>query len=204
MDKQEFLKELSKGLSSMDGEEKGRVLDYYAELIDDKVETGKSEAKAIEEFGEISALVADILEEREERTPFAAQKELSTGAKVGWILLLVLGSPVWLSLGIAVLAVLFSVFVSLWAVLVSLYAAAVGMMAAGALYLVPSVVLAFTKSLPVGMVQTGVCFLCMGLGLLLFLAMWMLTVPLARLTVRCCRMVKNGTLSLFRRKAVAQ
>lgn len=45
--------------------------------------------------------------------------------KLGWwvMLLLVLGSPVWLSLIIAAFAVLLSLYVSLWSVIISLWAA---------------------------------------------------------------------------------
>ncbi|MBQ2237179.1 MAG: hypothetical protein II317_03625, partial [Clostridia bacterium] len=38
------------------------------------------------------------------------------------IVLLILGSPIWLSLGLAVFAVILSLYISLWAVIISLWA----------------------------------------------------------------------------------
>ncbi len=51
MKKKEFLKKLKKGLAPMGGYERQRVLDYYDEMISDRVENGKTEEEAVAELG---------------------------------------------------------------------------------------------------------------------------------------------------------
>ena len=50
MKKKEFLKKLKKGLAAMGGYERQRVLDYYDEMISDRIETGKTEEEAVAEL----------------------------------------------------------------------------------------------------------------------------------------------------------
>ena len=91
------------------------------------------------------------------------------GKRLRWweILLLVLGSPVWLSLIIAVAAVIFSLWISLWSVVISLYATAValGASAIGCLLAV-----FFTFDVPgSAAVALGAALICAGLTILIFM-----------------------------------
>lgn len=63
MKKKEFLKKLKKGLAPMGGYERQRVLDYYDEMISDRIETGKTEEEAVAELGSPESVVENILAE---------------------------------------------------------------------------------------------------------------------------------------------
>ena len=122
MNKKEFLSELSKklsGLSCADAEER---LNFYSEMIDDRMEEGLSEEEAVAAIGSLE----DIATQISEQAPVAeADKEKKTRPKRTWrtwkTILLAVGSPVWVSLLIAVAAVVFSLWISAWAVVVSLW-----------------------------------------------------------------------------------
>ena len=91
-------------------------LNFYSEMIDDRMEEGLTEEEAVAAVDDLDEIAADM-------PPAKMEKEKADRRLEIWeIVLLVLGSPVWLSLGIAVVAVVFSLYVSLWAVLLSLWA----------------------------------------------------------------------------------
>ena len=90
------------------------------------------------------------------------------GAKLssGEILLLVLGSPLWLSLLIAAAAVVISLYASLWAVVISLWAAFVSVVAGAFAGVVGGAFLTFANaSSSIFMIGAGI--FCIGAAILL-------------------------------------
>ena len=63
MNKTDFLENLKKGLGSISGNERQSVLDYYDEMISDRVENGKTEEEAVAELGSPESVVENILAE---------------------------------------------------------------------------------------------------------------------------------------------
>ena len=61
MTKQEFLKGLEKSLAGLPGEDIQKSLDFYGELIDDRVEDGLSEEDAVSQTGDIKEIAEQIL-----------------------------------------------------------------------------------------------------------------------------------------------
>ncbi len=122
MSKQEFLARLRKGLSGLPQSDVEERLTFYSEMIDDRTEEGFSEEEAVAAVGAVEDIVAQITAD----IPFVkiAKERLKPKRRLNaWtIVLLVIGSPIWLSLGIAVLAVVLTVYISLWTVIVSLWA----------------------------------------------------------------------------------
>lgn len=122
MNKQEFLTQLRKGLSGLPQNDIEERLTFYSEMIDDRMEEGLSEEEAVLAVDSVDKIVTQVIAE----TPLAkiAQERIKSKRRLntGEIILLVLGSPIWLSLGIAAFAVIFSLYISLWAVIISLWA----------------------------------------------------------------------------------
>lgn len=61
MNKKQFLKELEKQFSSVSPEEKRKMLEYYSEIIDDKIDDGKTEAQAVSELNSPLKILEDYL-----------------------------------------------------------------------------------------------------------------------------------------------
>lgn len=170
MNKLEFLGKLEKGLRGLPDDVIDSTVDYYSEMIDDRVEAGEDEAEAVAEIGNIDEIVSRTLSEIPlpklmcERV--IPKKKLTTLSLV----LIIIGSPVWLSLGVAAAAIIFAVYVSLWSVVVSLCAVFVSV-AAMVPYSILAAVLAFARggALP-GAAWIGVGLVCAGLAVLLFMA----------------------------------
>jgi DUF4097 and DUF4098 domain-containing protein YvlB len=69
MNKDTFLNELAKNLSTLSEQERNKVLDYYREMICDEVENGKSEETVIQDFGSPHDIAAQICAEYSKARP---------------------------------------------------------------------------------------------------------------------------------------
>lgn len=123
MNKAEFTQQLTNSLAGLSQYDLSRSVDYYTEMIDDRVEDGMTEEEAVAALGSIDEIRSKILEEvpitkivKEKITP-----KRSFGA--GEIILLVLGSPVWLPLLLAGIIVCLAIYITFWSIIFSLYVA---------------------------------------------------------------------------------
>ena len=122
MNKQDFLLELRKRLSAISREEQNDRLAFYSEMIDDFVEEGMTEEEAVEKIGTVESVAEQILQQIP--MPQLVKDAVIPKRRVAaWeIVLLVLGSPVWMSLLVAAAAVVLALYVSLWSVIIALWA----------------------------------------------------------------------------------
>ena len=168
MNKQEFLARLEEGLSGLPQEDIAERLAFYGEMIDDRMEEGLTEEEAVAGIGSADQVISQVIGE----TPISriVREKIRPKRRLqAWeITLLVLGSPLWLSLVIAAFAVILSVYAVIWSVILSLWAAdaslavsAVGGTAAG-------IVLLCTGDGVKGIFLLSSGLICAGLAVFLF------------------------------------
>ena len=78
MNKEQFLSELSRRLDGLNGNDLYRTLEYYAEMIDDRVEEGMSEEAAVAALGDAEAIAREIMQDAPARE--SAKREESDEA----------------------------------------------------------------------------------------------------------------------------
>ena len=122
MKKKEFLKELEKNLKGLPQRDIDERIEFYSEMIDDRIEDGKSEEEAVKEIGSIDDVVSDIAKDTSivklVKNKMATKRSISGAG----ILLIVLGFPLWLPLLIVFLTLVLVLFVVLWALVIVTYA----------------------------------------------------------------------------------
>lgn len=160
MTKQEFLASLRKGLSELNKKEIDERLAFYGEMIDDSMEEGLTETEAVEKIGSVEQTVQQILAE----TPDSSKK------KTWVIVLLAVGSPVWLSLLVSFVAVIVSLFVGLWATIISLWAGLVSVAVCAPVGIVASIAFAFAGNALSGLAILGAGIACAGISVFLYFA----------------------------------
>lgn len=107
------------------------------------------------------------------------------------IVLLALGSPVWLSLGIAAAAVVLAIYVSLWAVIVSLWAV-FGALAVCAIASVPGcVIFATGGNIAPGLAILSAGMICAGFSIMMFWGCKETTKGILMLTKKITTWMKN-------------
>ena len=191
MDKEQFFAALSRALEGLPPEDAARSLEYYQEMIDDRMEEGMTEYEAVAELGTVEEIAAQILADTPLTSLVRARAKPSRALRVWEIVLLVLGSPVWVSLLIAAGAVLLSLYGVLWALIGSLWAvevafavSAVGSVALGILQLC-------IGSRPAGIALIGAGLILAGLAVFLFFGCWAATKGTVILTKRIVFWIKS-------------
>lgn len=172
MNKKEYLSKLKDSLPDLDPSYLEGSLQYYSEMIDDRIEEGLSEEDA----------VASVCtpEEAAERIRGEAPLTASTkGENLGCepkkrlgaleITLIILGFPIWGSLLIAAISVLFSFYASLWSVVIALWAVFGAIVGVGVYLTVYSFVAFFNSGIGTGLFCLGSGLTLLGIGLFLFM-----------------------------------
>lgn len=168
MNKTEFLLELTEKLSPLPWEEIEDRWDYYSEMIDDRMEEGLTEEEAVAEMGPVEEIAAQIVSDiplsRLVKEKIKPKKRLAA-----WeVILLVLGSPLWLSLLIAAFAVILSLYVVLWSVMISLWAVFVALAASALGCIAAGVLFSVTGNRLAGFAAIGGGLVCAGASIFLF------------------------------------
>ena len=128
MNKKEFLKELEQRLQGLPKSDIDERLAFYSEMIDDRVEEGKTEDEAIEDIGGIELVVKQIADE----TPFVnlvkermKPKRRLTGLE---ITLLIVGFPLWLPLMIVFFVLVAVFYILLWVLVIVTYSVEIALL----------------------------------------------------------------------------
>ena len=196
MDKQAFLNALEAGLAGLPQADIDERLGFYAEMIDDRVEEGRTEAEAVAELGTVEDIVAQIVAETPLTRIVRERMKPARRMRAWEIVLLVLGFPLWFPLLMAAFAVVLTVYIVIWAVIVTLWAVELSF-AVGVFGGVAAGILSIVR----GRLMPGAVLLCAavvlaGLSIFLFFGCKAVTVGAAKLTKRIALWIK----SLFMRK----
>ena len=187
MNKQEFLVQIRKGLSGLPKEDIEERLAFYSEMIDDRMEDGVTEEEAVSAVGSVDEILTRVAAEaslaKKPKERIKNKRRLSAGE----IVLLVLGSPIWLSLGIAAFAVILSLYISLWAVIISLWAVFVSFIGCAFGGIVAGLVIACSGNALSGVAILAAGIVCTGLSIFLFYG---------------CKAATAGTLILTKKMAL--
>ena len=178
MNKSEFLNKLDAGLTGLSWEERQERLNFYAEMIDDRMEEGLTEEEAVAAVGSPEQILRQIA------PPAPSDTVQRRRLTIGIILLLILGSPLWLSLLIGALSAILSVYVSLWSVIISLWTVFVSLVACAVGLTVAGIISLCTENMSYGFVLVGTALITAGLAIFLFFG---------------CRALTNGTVTLTKK-----
>lgn len=196
MNREQFLSRLRMGLSGLPQADIEERVNFYSEMIDDRIEDGLSEEEAVKQVGPVEDIVHQTIYE----TPLArlvkeriTPKKKTSGARIA---LIIITFPLWIGLvgaafGIIVglFAVLFSLIVATWSVFISLAAGAV----AG---LVGGVITACFRSVLSGLVLISGAMVCGGLAIYMFY----IAKAVSRGLMKLARLLSIGIKNLFVKK----
>ena len=191
MSKQEFLSQLRKGLSGLPQDDIEERLTFYSEMIEDRKEEGLSEEEAVAAIGTVEEIVAQVVAETplskiaKERIRF--KRQLNTGE----IVLLALGSPIWLSLAIAAVAVILSLYASLWAIIVSMWAVFASLTACSVACVPSGIIFAIAGNGASALAMLAAGIVCAGLSIFMFYGCKAATKSVLILTKKTAIWIKN-------------
>ena len=133
MTKSEFISALDKKMAAFPAEDRQRTLEYYVEMIDDRMDEGLSEEEAVRSLGSIDRIYGETVSGLPLRSVILKRLTPTRRFKVWEYILIFFG---FLVFGLPIIASLFAVAVSLlaslWAVVISLYAVPIALLGGGA------------------------------------------------------------------------
>lgn len=193
MNKLEFLTRLRSGLTGLPHDDIEERVGFYSEMIDDRMEEGLSEEEAVAQVGPVDQVISLIIAE----TPLTklVKEKVRTNRRLrAWeIVLLIVGSPLWVPLLIAAIAVALSLYITLWALIICLWAVELSMIV-GALGCIALGVILFAQGqTPAGLASFGTGVLCAGLSIFLFFGCLAASKGVIQLT----KLIAKGVKSLF-------
>lgn len=191
MTKIQFILALNEKLTSLPKKETEERINFYIEMIDDRIEEGMTEEEAVVAIGNIDEIAAQIISE----TPLTkiAKEKIKPKRKfeIWEIVLFVLGSPIWISLLIAFIAVIFSIYVVLWSVIISFWAIFISLCAC-TLYGIISGTFFAIKGNIIGVIALiGAGMICSGLSIFTFYGCKAITKAMIRLTKKLTLGIKK-------------
>lgn len=171
MNRTEFLEELHRRLLHLPEAERTKSLEYFDEMIGDRMEDGMSETQAVAALGSMDEIVSGILQDMPFPALLAVQVKSSRDRaknKTLWKVLAIAGAPLWVPLLLALAVLVLALYIVLFAALISMFALLFAFACAGIFGLISGLITAAMQSLPVGVCICGMALVCGGLALLLF------------------------------------
>ena len=191
MSKQEFLEQLRKGLSGLPQEDIEERVSFFNEMIEDRMDEGLTEEEAVMAAGSVEEIieqtVADIPFAKIAKERIKPKRQLKT-----WeIVLLIAGSPIWFSLAIALIAIVFAVYVSLWSVIISLWAVFTSFIGCSFGCLAGSIIIALTGNPHVATIILSIFFILVGLSIFMLYGCIATTKGIIQLTKKFALWIKG-------------
>jgi uncharacterized membrane protein len=168
MEKLDFLLALHEKLLHLPKDNVEERLNFYNEIIEDRMEEGLSEEEAVSSIGSVDEIAKQVLEDIGYVSLNDTQIKPKQKRKIGELILLILGSPIWLSLLVAVFAIILSLYISIWTVIISLWATFASLIACSFGAIICGCVYFFNNKRLIGLALIAVGFVCAGLGIFLF------------------------------------
>lgn len=199
MVKQQFLEAIRDGLNGLPQSDIEKYLDYYSEMIEDRMEDGASEEEAVASMESVEDIVRQILPDAPSSQTTEEQESAGHSLRPWEVVLLVLGSPLWLPLALAGFFLILAFYIILWSVVLVFYAADLVFAAAGVSGIAAGITLPFSGMHTQAVFLLGIGLVCAGIAILLFFAFHKVTQGMAALSKKViCRI---RTLFHKRRKA---
>lgn len=121
MNKQEFLSSLRARLNGLPKEDIDERINFYEEMINDRIDDGKSEEEAVADIGTVDQIVEEIARD----TPLVklVKEKITPKRKLRvWeIILLALGFPLWFPLALTAVVLAFVFYLLIWVLVIVCY-----------------------------------------------------------------------------------
>lgn len=202
MTKNEYLNSIQSRLQGIPEEEIQKTLAYFSEMIDDRMEDGMSEEEAVAAAGSVEDAVKGVLEEVPLSKMIKERRRSRRKMKTWEIVLLAVGSPVWVPLLICAFAVVLTLYIAIWACVIVFFAADLAILVSGLASFVVGLATLFTGNPVYALYAIGTGLFLSGGGLMLVIPL----INLAKATVKLAGWIilRIKTLFLRRKKDPAE
>lgn len=179
MNRNEFSRELRRRLTELKNAEVNKTVEFYNEMIDERIDAGLTEEEAVADLGSIDDIVAQV---KNNAAPENIKSRISKLQVWQWVLI-VLGAPLWAPVLVAVFAAVFSIYIGIWSVLISGFAVVLGFVLAAIAFIVVMVGAIIAGLFAKTILYVGGALICASLAIFIFIAVYGCTKLVIKATV---------------------
>ena len=179
MNRIEFIETLRNSLQGIPKDDINKTIDFYNEILSDKIEDGMNEEDAINSLGSIDSILYSTLSEISFRK-LIKEKIGRRKLKTWQIVLLSSTFYIWIPVSIALFAVALALYVSLWSGVIAVGAGALASACCSPIFLVWGIIDIFTANVGSGFMLIGLSLILAGAAILLTI----LTIQFAKLMLK--------------------
>lgn len=191
MSKSEFLTLLRKALNRLPQIDVEERLAFYSEMIDDRIEDGLTEEAAVAELGSVDNIASQIMSEIPLLTLVKENIKPNRTLRVWEIILLVLGSPIWLSLLLSIFIIILCAYTVIWSIVVTLWTILLSVAALLLSGILLCMLSFFQGNASLGFASIGVSLACCGIAIFVFLGCKQVTKAVLILTKKIFIRIKS-------------
>ena len=168
MTKKEFLEKLKNSLSALSESDRDERLNFYGEMIDDRIEEGYSEEEAVKTVGNPEEIGSQIASEYSSIRKSDKKEKTKRKWQTWQIVLVCAGFPVWLPLLVSAFVVIIALAASFWAVVGAIWSLPVSASACALAGFILPAVYFIQGNILGGIAIIGVGLICAGLAIFSF------------------------------------
>ena len=189
MTKEKFLNELKRRLKGLPREDIDSRIDFYSEMIDDRIESGLTEEEAVADIGSVDEVVAQIAKD----TPFMhlVKEKVKPKRKISAveIVLLIVCFPLWFPLAVTAGVLILVAYLLMWVGVIVTYAIEAALIATVIYGVIAIFVTGFNPA------YLGATMVALGLAMIMLFACIAATKGSFRLTKRVLLSIKKKILT---------
>ena len=184
MTKSEFLMELERGLAGLPKADVEERLEFYGEMIDDRIEEGLTESDAVAEIGSVDEVIKQIVADTPLKKLFKEKVHNKSKEKGIKTFLVILGFPIWFPLIVSFGAVLIALYAVIWSIVISVWAVELSFLASILICVFSAFIWLLRGFGAISVSMLGVGVFVLGLSLFAFYGCSVATKGLFKLTKR--------------------
>ena len=196
MKRNEFMEAVRKKLKGLSEEDINKALEFYDEIINDKVEDGVPEDEAVDALGTPDEIAEQILMGMSLPKLVKAKAKPAGGFKAWEIVLIILGFPIWFSLLVAAASIVFALFITLLSLVITFFAIVLSFAVGGLALIVASFAALIAGGGSTAVLQIGVAIMLLGLAVLLFIPAKALAIWMGKMCKKFGRWVKMKVINI--------
>lgn len=194
MTKTEFLSSLREKLTGLPPKDIDERINFYEEMINDRMDEGKTEEEAVADIGTVDEVVEEIAKD----TPLVklVKHKMTPKRRLrAWeVILMVLGLPLWLPLMIVASVLCFVGYVLIWILVIVTYAIEISLIASAiGAFVIFLVCLGHGQ---LNLILLGASIMCTGGAILMFFG----CIGATKITLKLSKTIATGIKKSFIRK----
>lgn len=178
MKKQEFIDKLSGLTKDLTASEREKAIQFYTEIIEDKIESGISEEEAVAQLGSPTGAAQKI------------KTDMQAKSKKTKKIILISTCVIWVPFLLTMILMVFSIYLVLWTVIITGFCAVLSF-ACVFLEGILTLFMVIAHNLPAAVLQLGIALFCGGAAILSYMGMIRLTKLFLHYSAKSFRWMKN-------------